>query len=333
MSKSPLVAVSMAALSLNLMSGGAVFAASGEAEATQTRTQRAAAAAAARDQEAQEGDTEGEGAPEAGANRRNRNSQPAPPTPEEIAASAQVVATAAASGCQVTSANLLGQTEENFLTYEAACASGPGYILIASTPPRAIDCVLLAGQADIERSRDPAADVGTQCLIPQNTDVVRVVRAYAAEAGITCTVDQGASIGKSRDENLIYEVGCDGVDGAWIERLPTGWKLTECVQVVGQNGTCRFSTAAEQNATLKARFASSAEAAACDPTQARYMGANANGSFFEAKCAAGNGVIVRFDTQFAVQQVYPCEVAQRIGGGCTMTVVPPLPETAAPATR
>lgn len=268
---------------------------------------------------------------ESGRNRRNRNSQPAPPTPEEIAAAAQVMATAAAPGCQVTSATLLGQTEEQFLTYEAACASGPGYILIGSTPPRAIDCVLLAGQADIERSRDPAAEVGTQCLIPQNTDVVRVVSAYAAEAGITCTIDQAASIGKSREENLIYEVGCNGVDGAWIERLPTGWKLTECVQVVSQNGACRFSTVSEQNATLKARFASSAEAAVCDPTQARYMGANANGSFFEAKCAAGNGVIVRFDTRFAVQQVYPCEVAQRIGGGCTLTVVPPLPEPTAPA--
>ncbi len=331
MSNSPFVAVSMAALCLNLMSGSAVFAASGEAEATQTRTQRALATSAA-EQEAQDGEGEGEGAAQPGANRRNRNSQPTPPTPEEIAASAQTMATAAGSNCQVTSATLLGQTEEQFLTYEAACASGPGYILIGSTPPRAIDCVLLAGQADIERSRDPAADVGTQCLIPQNTDVVRVVSAYAVDAGITCAVDQGASIGKSREENLIYEVGCNGVDGAWIERLPTGWKVTECVQVVSQNGRCRFSTVDEQNATLKARFASSAEAAACDPTQARYMGANANGSFFEAKCAAGNGFIVRFDTQFAVQQVYPCEVAQRVGGGCTMTVVPPLPEAAAPAT-
>lgn len=326
MSKSPLAAVSMAALCLNLMSGSAVFAASGEAEVGQTRTQRALARnAAEQEQEAQEGQ-EGEQTPQSGNNRRNRNSQPAPPTPEEIAAAAQTMATAAGTTCQVTQANLLGQTAERQLTYEAACATGPGYILIGSTPPRAVDCVLLAGQADIERARDPAADVGTQCLIPQNTDVLRVVSVYAAEAGVTCPVDQGASIGKSREENLIYEVGCNGVDGAWIERLPTGWKVTACAQVITQNGTCRYSTAAEQNATLKARFASNAEAAACDPTQGRYMGANANGSFFEAKCAAGNGIIVRFDTQFAVQQVYPCEVAQRIGGGCTMTEVPPLPE-------
>ena len=261
-----------------------------------------------------------------GRNRRNRNNQPPPPTPAELVQRAQVVATAANVNCRVTQANLLGQTEERALTYEAACETGPGYILIGSTPPQAVDCVLLAGQADIERARNPEADVGTQCVIPQNTDIVRVVAAYAAEAGVTCAVDQGASIGKSRDENLIYEVGCNGRDGAWLERLPTGWKTTECIQVVSQNGTCRFSTAEEQAATLKARLASNAESAACDVTQGRYMGANPNGSFYEAKCAAGNGLIARFSPAYEVQQVYPCEVAQRIGGGCALTVVPPLPE-------
>jgi len=262
--------------------------------------------------------------------RSNRNSQPAPPTPEQLSAAAQVIATAAGVGCQVTGANLLGVTAEQKMTYEATCATGPGFILIASTPPQAVDCVLLAGQAEIERSRDPAAVVGVQCLMQQNTDVVRVVAAYAGEAGVACAVDQGASIGKSNAENVIYEVGCNGTDGYWLEREPTGWKTTDCAIVVTQNGTCRFSTAAEQAATLKGRLSGS-EAEACDVAEGRYMGANANGSFYEAKCGAGNGVIVRFNPAFAVQQVYPCETAQRIGGGCSLTIVPPLPETPAEA--
>jgi hypothetical protein len=265
-----------------------------------------------------------------GRNRRNRNAQVVEQTPQQIIQAAQVIANAANVPCQVTQAKVLGQTDNNAMGYEAVCASGPGYILVGSTPPEAGDCVLLAGQADIDRARDPAADVGTQCTFPENVDVVRVIRAYAVEAGVTCTVDQGASIGRSRDDNLIYEVGCDGVDGAWIERLPTGWRLSECSQVIIQNGTCRFSTAAEQAATLAGRMASNPEAAACDVSQARYMGANANGSFFEAKCAAGNGVIVRFNPTFEVQQVYPCETAQRVGGGCTLTVVAAAPEATAP---
>ena len=260
---------------------------------------------------------------------RRQGRQQAEPTPEENIAAAQAIAASASASCQVTQANFLGQTPDGSKSYEAICATGPGYILIGSTPPMVVDCVLLAGQAEIDRARDPAADVGTQCAIPQNLDVVRVVAAYAAEAGVACAVDQGASIGKSNDNNLIYEVGCNGVDGYWIEKQPTGWRATECAIVTTQNATCRYSTAAERVATLKGRLTGS-EAAACDVTESRYMGANANGSFFEAKCSAGNGVIVRFDPQYAVQQVYPCETAQRIGGGCRLTIVPEAPAAEAP---
>lgn len=264
--------------------------------------------------------------------RRGRRAQPAAaPTPEANIAAAQAIATAAANPCQVTEATLLGQTAEGAKSYEAACATGPGYVFISTTPPQAIDCVLLAGQADIERARDPAAEVGTQCTLPQNTDVLRVLAAYAVEAGVPCTVDQGASIGKASSGNLIYEVGCNGVDGFWLEKTPTGWTKTECAVITTQNATCRFSTAAEAAATLKSRFAGS-DAAECDVAEGRYMGANANGSFYEAKCGAGNGIIVRFDTAYAVQQVYACEVAHRIGGGCRLTVVPEAPAAEAPAT-
>ncbi|WP_298159667.1 hypothetical protein [Brevundimonas sp.] len=264
--------------------------------------------------------------------RQERQRAPAPPTPEENIAAAQAIATSASVACQVNQANFLGQTAEGAKSYEAACATGPGYILISSAPPLAVDCVLLAGQAEIDRARDPLADVGTQCVIPQNLDIVRVVSAYAGEAGIACVVDQGASIGKSSEGNLIYEIGCNGADGYWIEKVATGWKATECAIISTQNANCRYSTPAELAATFKSRLAGS-EAASCDVTEGRYMGANANGAFWEAKCGAGNGVIVRFNPEYAVQQVYPCETAQRIGGGCRLTIVPEIPAAAAPATQ
>lgn len=245
--------------------------------------------------------------------------------PTTIAA-AQAVANAANVSCQVTEATLLGQTRERARSYEAACAAGPGYILIATTPPQAIDCVLLAGQAALDRARDPAAEIDTQCVIPQNTDVLRVLSVYAAEAGVTCAVDQGASVGKA-GVNVIYEVGCNGADGYRLERQPAGWKKTECAVLLTQNGTCQFSTTAEQAATLKARIADT-EAGGCDVTESRFMGSAGESAFYEAKCGAGNGYIVRFDPQFAVQQLYPCETAQRVGGGCRLTVVP---AAAAPA--
>ena len=54
------------------------------------------------------------------------------------------------------------------------------------------------------------------------------------------------------------------------------------------------------------------------------MGANANGAFFEAKCAAeGTGYIARTNSEGAVQQVYACATAARIGSGCTLTTAAP----------
>ena len=90
---------------------------------------------------------------ETGRNRRNRNSQPPPPTPEELAQRAQALAVASNVNCQVTRANLLGQTPDGALSYEAVCASGPGYILIASTPPQGADCVLLHAKGALRRRR------------------------------------------------------------------------------------------------------------------------------------------------------------------------------------
>lgn len=260
--------------------------------------------------------------------RREQPQTPAAPTPDEIKAAAQVQASAAGSTCQVSEASLLGVNAEQQPIYEAACTTGPGYILISSTPPQAVDCVILAGQADITRRRDPAADVGLQCKLPLNVDVTRVVGAYAQEAGVTCTVDQGASIGKSPEDNFIYEVGCNGADGYWLEKVASGWEKTECLIVSSQGGDCRFTTVAEQAISLKARLVGS-PAAACEVSEARYMGANTNGTFYEAKCAGGDGYVARFDAAGALQQTYPCVEAARIGGGCKLTVSAAAAPTAA----
>ncbi|WP_396595595.1 hypothetical protein [Brevundimonas sp. R86498] len=282
-----------------------------------------------------------ESAPTGRIRRQNRNARPAAPaapTPEENLAAAQTLATSAGLTCQATEASLLPLLAGESRVYEAACASGPGYILIASTPPQSFDCVLLAAtQARLAAANAatpgaaaaPAAAGTTEirCTLPRNTDVMRVMVEYAREANLPCVPDEGGPLSKQIDGDELYEIGCEGQDGYLLQKQAAGgFKATECVRIIEAAIACQFSTSAEQAATLKARFAGNAEAAACDVTRARYMGANANGSFYEAKCAADNGVIVRFNNDFAVQQVYPCEVAQRIGGGCTMTIVPPLPE-------
>ena len=237
------------------------------------------------------------------------------------AMAAQRIATAAGVTCRVVEANVIGQTtDRQRVTYEAACATGPGYILVNSIPPEARDCVLLAAQAETERAANPNADVGVQCAIAQNKDVVRAVSGYATEAGIACTVDQGAPLGRTAENTLIYEVGCAGVDGYRIEKAATGWTATECAIVASQNATCRFSTPEEAAATLKTRLVGS-PASECDVTASRYMGSASGNRVYEAKCGAGGGYVVIFSPRFEPLNVYPCEQAQRIGGGCRLTTV------------
>jgi hypothetical protein len=268
--------------------------------------------------------------------QRQQRGRPAPaPTPEQVKTAATALAAATSSGCTVAEASLRGENAEKQSVYEVTCATGPGFILIGTTPPQAVDCVILSGQADITRAKDPAADVGLQCAMEPNKNVLAVMTAYATQAGVHCTVDQGSSVGKSSSDNIIYEIGCAGSDGYWLEKTATGWTTTECLKLVSRTAVCKYTTPAEQAATVKKWF-EGGPAAACDVTEARYMGSNPNGSFYEAKCAAGDGLIARFDTAMAVQQVYPCAEAQRIGGGCTLTVVPAAPATTpapSPATQ
>jgi hypothetical protein len=258
--------------------------------------------------------------------RRNRREREQ--TPEQAMEAAQGLATAAGLSCQVTEANRVGFNDENQPLYEAACATGPGYILIASEPAQAFDCIELKGQADQARARDPNADVGQQCVIPKNIDTVAVLQGYATQAGVTCTVDNGAVLGKSADGAIVYEVGCANAPGYWLARTTSGWEVTECLQAVSTGGTCQFTTMEEYAADLQTKLASS-DASDCQVQQVRLMGGNANGRFYEAKCAAGDGYIARIKDG-VTQQVYACVIAQPIGGGCTLTQVP-APAAEAPA--
>jgi hypothetical protein len=256
---------------------------------------------------------------------RNRNAPPPPPTPEQILAEAQAIVTAAGSTCSVTEAIQPGVDPERRKIYEAACAEGPGLILIAATPPQSFDCLELAGTAATARLRDPAADVGQQCTLPANQNGLAVIGGWARTAGVSCTIDQAIAIGKSDADNIVYEVGCAGVDGYWLEKVGTGWKLQDCLQISSVGGTCRFTTGQEQADGFEPKLAGT-DAAACDVTQVRLMGQNANGRFYEAKCAAeGEGYIARINAEGVTQQIYPCATAQRIGGGCRFTPAPAAP--------
>ncbi|MGV8929721.1 MAG: hypothetical protein ACOH1E_08205 [Brevundimonas sp.] len=256
------------------------------------------------------------------ANRQRARSRQPVATPEEIKAAAQAVAVAAGISCQVTEATNPGVDADDQKIYEAACSEGPGYILLAATPPQTFNCLELAGTAVTTRRRDPAADVGQQCVMPVNQNGLAVIGGWARAAGVACTIDEAVAIGKSNAGNLVYEIGCAGADGYWLEQVDTGWQIKDCLQMASSGGECFFTTAQEQADGFEPKLADT-DAAACDVAQVALMGSNANGRFYEAKCVAdGEGYIVRLDTEGVTQQVYPCATAQHIGGGCKLTPAP-----------
>ena len=260
--------------------------------------------------------------------RRPARGQPAAaaPSAEAILAEAQNQMTASGKTCQVSEAVMLGRDAQQQSIYEAACSGGPGYIVVASTPPLAVDCLELAGTAATSRARNPEASVGQQCALPANDNGLTVIGGWAKEAGVTCTVDQALAIGKSSADNMIYEIGCSGQDGYWIEKTASGWDLQDCMQVIASAGECNFTTAEEQAAGFRTKLVGT-DAASCDIQNLRSMGQNANGRYFEAKCGAGDGYIVRINAQGVTQQVYPCATAQNIGGGCRLTTAAPAAAT------
>lgn len=270
-----------------------------------------------------------------GGDRRDRNRQRERParnqerpaaTPEENKTAAQTLLTAAGVGCQVSEAILLGTTAEQQATYEATCAAGPGFLVVASTPPQTFNCLELAGQAETNRLRDPAADVGQQCTLPVNQNPVPVVGAYAREAGIDCTVDQAAAIGRL-DGNLVYEVGCADADGYQIEQASTGWIKSPCWARALEGSTCRYTTPAE-NLKAWTTVLAGTEASACEVQQARKIGTDAQGlQVYEVKCGVGDGYFARVGDGFTAQRVSACAASAHIAGGCTLTTAAPAAAT------
>lgn len=233
------------------------------------------------------------------------------------ATAARAAATGAGVTCEVTEAILLGRTDDGLNLYETACASGPGYLVTASEPPVATGCVIANTAAAHALEANPSARPPASCTLPANLNVDAAMAGYAAAAGVTCVVDEGRAIGQV-EGRAIYEIGCAGRDGARIAETATGWSRIPCLAVVRAGSTCAFTTTAEQYATLAEMLGGTA-GAGCVVDGGRYMGASANGTYYEAKCSGAEGYVVR--VRDGASEAFACAEATGVGGGCTLTPV------------
>lgn len=237
------------------------------------------------------------------------------------------LATAGVS-CGVRSFKRVGTTPEAQSIYEAACDSGPGYMLVNGIEPRATSCLVLAGGAANASRRDPNAPTGAQCTLTENQNGLQVIGGWARQAGVACQVDQAEWLGPSDDGFDLYEVGCAGTEGFWLENASSGWSLKGCLEVSAEGLRCRFTDQGEQNAWMRARL-SGTQAAACDVAEVRMMGVSSQGRHYEARCSApGQGFLVRIADDGQAEDVVSCAEAEDRAVGCVMTgPYAALPET------
>lgn len=222
--------------------------------------------------------------------------------------------------CGVRGFTRVGTTPEAKSIYEAACDDGPGYLLVNGPEPRATNCLVLAGSTAATLRRNPGATVGAQCTLPENQNAPQLIGRWARSAGVDCRIDQAEWIGSSDRGLDIYEVGCDGSEGYWLEQTASGWSLKGCVEVTSEGLPCRFTAAEEQLAWMRTRLVGTS-AAACDVTEIRMIGVSSQGRHYETTCGAPDqGYVVRIADGGRVEDVRACKDVEDTPIGCTLTV-------------
>jgi hypothetical protein len=231
---------------------------------------------------------------------------------------AQGLADRAGLTCRVVNAVALGRDIDGNRQFEVACEEGRGYRLIAGAGVEALDCLVLA---TADRTAGVGEAVGRTCRLPENRDSSAAFARLAGDAGLICPVDAGAVVGRSQDGGTVYEIGCAGAAGAWIEQAGTDWRVTDCLVVEAQGNACRFTTPAEQLAGFAARLPAGA-VSGCSPTQVRFMGRSPSAAYYEVLCQSGSGAVAAFGPGGEYRETLSCPDARLIGDGCQLATGP-----------
>lgn len=234
-----------------------------------------------------------------------------PDDPAIILEEAQIQADRADAVCDVTEAAVVGAARENMPIFEAVCSQGTGYIIVSGAYPQAVDCALLAdGTGDRRRDRDMV--VINECRLPGNQMTLARISTYARSAGVDCDIADGAQIGRT-NSGAVFEVGCRSGEGYWVRQSDNAWSRENCLKVIALNDTCRFTTAEQRARALDARLRGT-EAAGCNVSAIGYVGQAGSDEYYEVRCAAGQGFVLRVGPSERVDQALSCAQAEALLG-------------------
>lgn len=226
---------------------------------------------------------------------------------------------AAGTPCEIVAAHNPGETRQRKDIYEVACREGPGYLVVATDAPAILNCLHLAATEEALRAADASRPVTSLCLLDGNKDAAAALRPLATRIDPACVVDQAAWIGRVGEDQDRYEVGCAGRDGLWLQTPVNRTDVTEtfsCLDLAAMGETCKFTTPAEQAATVASWLP--ADGPACAADRARLVGVAGGARYYELSCGAGSGLILRLTAEGRFDQAWPCAEASGIAGGCRL---------------
>mgnify|MGYP006864735816 CR=1 FL=1 len=214
----------------------------------------------------------------------------------------QAVVDRAGVDCRVTNGIVRGRDAGGSTQYEVACHDAPGFIVMDGPTYRAVSCLALSGGS-------------AGCRLRENADTGRHYARMAELAGVDCEVEDGRLVGLNPAGDTIYEIGCAGPAGYWLEKSDSGWRRTDCLTVWSQGGECRLTSRAEGRMVFRARL-SGTTLEGCAVNALRTIGYGENGVYYEVACGPGPNVVAHFDPAGELREVIPCAEASRIGDGC-----------------
>lgn len=241
----------------------------------------------------------GQSVAENGSTMRGRGRDPA------AVLDAREVVARAHIDCRVTDAQVRGRGASGATHFEVACADGPGFVIVSAPDNVTVSCLALAGG---RRSG------GAGCRLPANSDPRRHFARMAAEAGVSCPVEEGMLSGLSPAGGFIYEVACRGPEGFWLEESAGRWTVRDCLTIRAEGAECRLTPRGDDSRAFLTRLAGT-ELQDCGVEDVRAMGQGPTGDFYEIRCR-DRDVVARFATGGGLQEVIPCAEARRIGDGC-----------------
>lgn len=206
--------------------------------------------------------------------------------------------------CRVNDALVRGRDADGATHFEVACGEAAGFVIVDRPGGAAISCLVLD-------------DSQSACRLGGNRDVRQHFSRMADAAGVACVVEAGQLVGTGDAGRLVFEVGCRGPEGFWLEQTADGWSATDCLTVRSEGGRCRLTTEAEEAEAFAAWLGPDA-LEGCQVDAVRPMGRSVAGAYYEVRCADAANLVARLDSAGRLAEAVPCARAERIGDGCRL---------------